>query len=357
MRTGGADHVGSCSHRSLAEVGGGGREGRGRGRVRAGAHLPPGSMADTALQPNKRKRELDAEEAEVPSTEGKEAGVGNGTSAPVRLPFSGFRVKKVLRESARDKIIFLHGKVNEASGDGDGEDAIVILEKTPFQVDHVAQLLKGSPELQLQFSNDIYSTYHLFPPRQLSEPVPAQHLASADPLGPLLRQAPAAAAAALRGACFCFPALPGAMQRAASITLLGSRSDVLPDLPVCSSNRSGTSLSSLVLLTAVYVVSVPSFKQETPAHPGPAPVQDPAQALVSCNREQSLSPNFDAWAELEATCSGERPWVWEDDVASRSDAGYAFRRAHHGTAPEAQAVSSSHGEWCSPQSLCVRLCN
>lgn len=92
-------------------MGGGGREGRGRGEVRAGAHLPPGSMADTAPQPNKRKREVDAEEAEALSTEGKEAGVGNGTSAPVRLPFSGFRVKKVLRESARDKIIFLHGKV------------------------------------------------------------------------------------------------------------------------------------------------------------------------------------------------------------------------------------------------------
>ena len=59
-------------------------------------------------------------------------------------------------------------QVNEASGDEDGEDAVVILEKTPFQVDQVAQLLKGSPELQLQFSNDIYSTYHLFPPRQLS---------------------------------------------------------------------------------------------------------------------------------------------------------------------------------------------
>lgn len=58
--------------------------------------------------------------------------------------------------------------MNEASGDGDGEDAVVILEKTPFQVDGVAQLLAGSPELHLQFSNDIYSTYHLFPPRQLS---------------------------------------------------------------------------------------------------------------------------------------------------------------------------------------------
>lgn len=68
-------------------------------------------MADTAPQPSKRKRERDPEEAEAPSTEEKEARVGNGTSAPVRLPFSGFRVKKVLRESARDKIIFLHGKV------------------------------------------------------------------------------------------------------------------------------------------------------------------------------------------------------------------------------------------------------
>lgn len=76
-------------------------------------------MAELALQQSKRKRELDADEAEASSTEGKEAGVGNGTSAPVRLPFSGFRVKKVLRESARDKIIFLHGKVPiGSSGEG-----------------------------------------------------------------------------------------------------------------------------------------------------------------------------------------------------------------------------------------------
>ncbi|XP_054568684.1 m7GpppX diphosphatase isoform X2 [Eptesicus fuscus] len=127
-------------------------------------------MADAAPPPSKRKREAAAAGEEAPGTEDKEAkaaGVGNGTSAPVHLPFSGFRVQKVLRESARDKILFLHGKVNEASGDG--EDAVVILEKTPFQVDQVAQLLTGSPELQLQFSNDIYSTYHLFPPRQLSD--------------------------------------------------------------------------------------------------------------------------------------------------------------------------------------------
>ncbi|KAM5246240.1 m7GpppX diphosphatase [Ctenodactylus gundi] len=126
-------------------------------------------MADAAPPQPKRRRERDAEDVEAPSAEEKETGVGNGTTASVRLPFSGFRVQKVLRESARDKIIFLHGKVNEESGDGDGEDAVVILEKTPFQVEKVAQALVGSPELQLQFSNDIYSTYHLFPPRQLSE--------------------------------------------------------------------------------------------------------------------------------------------------------------------------------------------
>lgn len=127
-------------------------------------------MADAAPLPSKRKHELAAGEAEASGTEDKKAkvaGVGNGTSAPVCLPFSGFRVEKVLRESARDKILFLHGKVNESSGDG--EDAIVILEKTPFQVEQVAQLLTSSPELQLQFSNDIYSTYHMFPPRQLSD--------------------------------------------------------------------------------------------------------------------------------------------------------------------------------------------
>ncbi|KAK2118102.1 hypothetical protein P7K49_004989 [Saguinus oedipus] len=126
-------------------------------------------MADAAPQPSKRKCKLDVEETHAASTEEKEAGVGNDTCAPVRLPFSGFRAQKVLRESAWDKIIFLQGKVNEASGDGDGEDAIVILERSTFQVGQVARLLTGSPELQLQFSNDIYSTYHSFPPRQLSD--------------------------------------------------------------------------------------------------------------------------------------------------------------------------------------------
>ncbi|XP_053449787.1 m7GpppX diphosphatase isoform X2 [Nycticebus coucang] len=162
-----ADQAGTGPRAARREAGS--RRGRSGGLARR--RTPPaGRMADVVPQPIKRKREPDSEAApEASCTEETGAGVGNGTAVTVRLPFSGFRVQKVLRESAREKIIFLHGKVNESSGDKDGEDAVVILEKTPFQVEQVAQLLTGSPELHLQFSNDIYSTYHLFPPRQLSD--------------------------------------------------------------------------------------------------------------------------------------------------------------------------------------------
>lgn len=88
----------------------------------AQAHIPAGNMAEATSPPSKRKRELDAAGAEADGTKDKEAqkaGVGNGTSAPVCFPFSGFKVQKVLRESARDKILFLHGKVPQASLGGD----------------------------------------------------------------------------------------------------------------------------------------------------------------------------------------------------------------------------------------------
>lgn len=80
-------------------------------------------MADAAPPPSKRKREVAAAGEDAPGPEDKEAriaGVGNGTAAPAHLPFSGFRVQKVLRESARDKILFLHGKVAAAAALGGG---------------------------------------------------------------------------------------------------------------------------------------------------------------------------------------------------------------------------------------------
>ncbi|KAG8141476.1 putative M7GpppX diphosphatase protein, partial [Naja naja] len=82
------------------------------------------------------------------------------------FPLAELSVMKVLRESAREKAIFLHGRVNSASGDK--TDAVVILEKIPFQEENITELLKKHIGLQLQMSNDIYSTYHLFLPPELN---------------------------------------------------------------------------------------------------------------------------------------------------------------------------------------------
>ncbi|KFP88671.1 m7GpppX diphosphatase, partial [Apaloderma vittatum] len=46
---------------------------------------------------------------------------------------------------------------------------MIILEKTPFQEEKLLDLLKKHTKLELQMRNDIYSTYHLYPPPELSE--------------------------------------------------------------------------------------------------------------------------------------------------------------------------------------------
>uniref|UniRef100_A0A6J0V679 m7GpppX diphosphatase n=1 Tax=Pogona vitticeps TaxID=103695 RepID=A0A6J0V679_9SAUR len=108
----------------------------------------------------KRKRE---------ENEGENGAAGSHEEAPASdtFPLAELSVRRVLRESARDKTIFLHGQVKGASGDG--SDAVVILEKTPFQEENVAELLTKYTKLQLQMSNDIYSTYRLFLPPELNE--------------------------------------------------------------------------------------------------------------------------------------------------------------------------------------------
>ncbi|KAJ1149549.1 hypothetical protein NDU88_002356 [Pleurodeles waltl] len=103
----------------------------------------------------KRKRENEA-------NGGSQDGAGAGAS-----PLAGFQLQRVLGDSAREKIIFLHGKVNDESGSE--RDAVVILEKTPFLAENITDVLHGDPAPQLQMSNDVYSTYSLRPPSQLNE--------------------------------------------------------------------------------------------------------------------------------------------------------------------------------------------
>nr|XP_056716278.1 m7GpppX diphosphatase [Euleptes europaea] len=113
-------------------------------------------MAESPVLKKKR------EEGENGAAESQKEG-----AAAAGFPLADLSVRRVLRESARDKTIFLHGQVKSASGDG--TDAVVILEKTPFQEDNISQLLKKYTKLQLQMSNDIYSTYHLYLPPELNE--------------------------------------------------------------------------------------------------------------------------------------------------------------------------------------------
>ncbi|XP_010579663.1 m7GpppX diphosphatase isoform X2 [Haliaeetus albicilla] len=98
----------------------------------------------------------------------EEAGAApHGGTVTAPFPLAELRLRRVLRESARDKAVFLHGELTSPSGEG--TDAVVILEKTPFQEEKVSDLLKKHTKLDLQMRNDIYSTYHLYPPAELSE--------------------------------------------------------------------------------------------------------------------------------------------------------------------------------------------
>ncbi|XP_056144070.1 m7GpppX diphosphatase [Lampris incognitus] len=72
-----------------------------------------------------------------------------------------FSLSSVLNYSVRDKRIFIHGKL-------DGQEAVVILEKTPIGEDILEEMFRGS-KLEAEMSNDIYSTYKLQPPAHLNE--------------------------------------------------------------------------------------------------------------------------------------------------------------------------------------------
>lgn len=81
--------------------------------------------------------------------------------AETRSGLSGFKMKTVLRDSAREKSIFINGKLND-------QEAVIILEKTPISKDTLSEMFKDS-RLKLEMKNDIYSTYQLQPPAHLNE--------------------------------------------------------------------------------------------------------------------------------------------------------------------------------------------
>ncbi|XP_039871116.1 m7GpppX diphosphatase [Simochromis diagramma] len=119
-------------------------------------------MADTSA-----KRLLDNDKTGEPAPDVKrgktdnENGREDGNESVQENVLSGFKTSSVLSDSAREKNIFIHGKVAD-------QDAVVILEKTPIREDSLAELFSGST-LKLEMKNDIYSTYRLQAPPHLNE--------------------------------------------------------------------------------------------------------------------------------------------------------------------------------------------
>ncbi|KAM9741687.1 m7GpppX diphosphatase [Menidia menidia] len=90
-----------------------------------------------------------------------EKGPEDGKESPSETILDGFKTSSVLSDSAREKIMFIHGKIAD-------QDAVVILEKTPFREETLTELLSDST-LKLEMKNDIYNSYRLQAPPHLNE--------------------------------------------------------------------------------------------------------------------------------------------------------------------------------------------
>lgn len=101
-------------------------------------------MAESKVDGPAKKRKIVDESDELPS-------------------FEGFEIKKILNENAKQKYIFLHGRFANKT-----DDAVVLLEKSPFDREHVNQILSPNTDMVQTLHNDIYSTYSAYPPVDLN---------------------------------------------------------------------------------------------------------------------------------------------------------------------------------------------
>ncbi|KAK3711396.1 hypothetical protein QZH41_013504 [Actinostola sp. cb2023] len=104
-------------------------------------HKQNDSVCDEETQPQCKKAKIE--------------GQGEGLES-----FKGFEITKTLSENARSKSVFLHGKF-----EGCDDDAVVLLEKTPFSQDVLPKVLSSDTRLTVDMRNDIYGQYICYPPQ------------------------------------------------------------------------------------------------------------------------------------------------------------------------------------------------
>ena len=73
--------------------------------------------------------------------------------------FDGFKVKRVISENSRCKTAVIHGEL-------DGKEAVVLLERKPFNMSHVSNYFTEETSLENTLKNDIYGTYNAYPPKE-----------------------------------------------------------------------------------------------------------------------------------------------------------------------------------------------
>ena len=78
-------------------------------------------------------------------------------SPPTLENLKGITVEKVLSENARCKTVTIHGRL-------DNDNVVLLLEKSPFELNKVQNFLSEEATLKNTLKNDIYGTYEVCPP-------------------------------------------------------------------------------------------------------------------------------------------------------------------------------------------------
>ena len=88
------------------------------------------------------------------------------TAGPISQPMKslrGFKLVKILSESIDRKTMFLHGQF-----EGSDDQAVVLLEKKPFNEQTLSSVTSSDTSLTLDLHNDVYGTYEGFPKPELN---------------------------------------------------------------------------------------------------------------------------------------------------------------------------------------------
>ena len=80
--------------------------------------------------------------------------------------FKGLQLERILREDQRNKLITFVGRFGN---DEDQKDAVVLLERLPFDKETLEGALTAEDGKTLEtLHNDIYSTHNVFSPRRIA---------------------------------------------------------------------------------------------------------------------------------------------------------------------------------------------